>query len=64
MSSLTWKKSTYSGDASNCVEMATTTTSIHIRDSKHTKGPHLTVALCSWAPFIQALPEVGNPTAH
>lgn len=47
-----WRKSSYSGDGSNCVEIATAPTTIHIRDSKNTDGPHLTVAPTTWAPFI------------
>ncbi len=47
-----WQKSTYSGEASNCVETATTPTTIRIRDSKRTNGPHLTVASSTWTTFI------------
>lgn len=47
-----WRKSTYSGDASNCVEIAATPTTIHIRDSKNTDGPHLSVMSSAWMPFI------------
>ncbi|GGZ80682.1 DUF397 domain-containing protein [Streptomyces echinoruber] len=49
-----WKKSTYSGDSSNCVEVAATPTptTIHIRDSKTTHGPHLTVARTTWTTFL------------
>jgi hypothetical protein len=49
---LHWQKSTYSGDSSNCVEIATTPTTIHIRDSKNPDGSHLTVATSTWASFI------------
>ncbi|MFF4114711.1 DUF397 domain-containing protein [Streptomyces sp. NPDC001714] len=49
---LHWRKSTYSGDGSNCVEIAPTPHAIHIRDSKHTTGPHLTVASSTWAHFV------------
>ncbi|CAM5595903.1 hypothetical protein SALBM217S_01005 [Streptomyces griseoloalbus] len=34
-----WRKSSYSGDSSNCVEAATTSTAVLIRDSKTTPGP-------------------------
>ncbi|MEU3249936.1 DUF397 domain-containing protein [Streptomyces sp. NPDC006997] len=64
MSTQRWTKSTYSGDSSNCVEIGRAPAAIRIRDSKQAEGPHLTMALCSWAPFIQALPEVGEPTPH
>ncbi|MEV7543777.1 DUF397 domain-containing protein [Streptomyces sp. NPDC089915] len=47
---LKWFKSSYSsseGDA--CVEVATTPTTIHIRDSKVEDGPVLDLAPASWA---------------
>ncbi len=34
MPNLHWQKSTYSPDGSNCLEIAPTPTTIHIRDSK------------------------------
>ncbi|WP_217208730.1 DUF397 domain-containing protein [Streptomyces sp. AC550_RSS872] len=52
MSKLTWQKSTYSAEAANCVEIATTPTTIHIRDSKNTTGPHLTLRLTAWTDFL------------
>lgn len=53
MPDLQWKKSTYSPDASNCVETATTPTTTRIRDSKNTDGlPHLTVAPATWTTFL------------
>ncbi|WP_330290602.1 DUF397 domain-containing protein [Streptomyces sp. NBC_00576] len=47
-----WRKSSYSGDGSNCIEIATDPTTIHIRDSKRTDDPHLTVAPSTWTTFI------------
>ncbi|MFI7414670.1 DUF397 domain-containing protein [Streptomyces sp. NPDC049627] len=58
MSELHWKKSTYSPDASNCVEIATTPTTIHIRDSKNLAGPHLILQSTTWADFLS---HVVNP---
>ncbi|WP_225831627.1 DUF397 domain-containing protein [Streptomyces sp. NK08204] len=52
MHTLHWQKSTYSGDSSNCVEMAPTATAIHIRDSKNTTRPHVTVTPSAWAEFL------------
>jgi hypothetical protein len=52
MQTLHWQKSTYSGDGSNCVEIATTPTTIHIRDSKNPTGPHLTLRLTTWSDFL------------
>ena len=52
MQTLYWQRSTYSGDGSNCVEIATTPTTIHIRDSKNPTGPHLTVQPTTWMDFL------------
>lgn len=52
MPELIWQKSSYSGDASNCVEVAALPSTIRIRDSKHTTGPHLTVTPSAWADFV------------
>ncbi|MGF0174887.1 DUF397 domain-containing protein [Streptomyces sp. Marseille-Q5077] len=52
MSELRWRKSSYSPDASNCVEIATTPTTIHIRDSKNPTGPHLTLRPTAWGGFL------------
>ncbi|MFI0257591.1 DUF397 domain-containing protein [Streptomyces sp. NPDC017056] len=50
---LTWTKSSYSGSSGdNCVEVAASPTTIHIRDSKHPHGPALSVASDSWAAFV------------
>ncbi|MEU9174140.1 DUF397 domain-containing protein [Streptomyces sp. NPDC048420] len=52
MQTLHWQKSTYSGDSSNCVEIAATLTAIHVRDSKITEGPHLAFPATVWIHFI------------
>ncbi|RKT05269.1 uncharacterized protein DUF397 [Streptomyces sp. 3211.6] len=50
MSNLKWIKSSYSGgDGDACVEVATTPTTIHVRDSKVEDGPVLDLAPASWA---------------
>ncbi|WBO65967.1 DUF397 domain-containing protein [Streptomyces camelliae] len=53
MPELHWKKSSCSPDASNCVEVAPTATTIHIRDSKTPTTPHLTVTPSTWADFLR-----------
>ncbi|WP_181796255.1 DUF397 domain-containing protein [Streptomyces sp. WELS2] len=63
MHTLHWRKSTYSGDSSNCVETATTPTAIHIRDSKAPLRPHLTVAPSAWAAFLALAAHAGSPVA-
>ncbi|WP_330296956.1 DUF397 domain-containing protein [Streptomyces sp. NBC_00503] len=50
---LSWHKSTYSSsEGDNCVEVANCADSVHIRDSKVTAGPELSVAPESWAAFV------------
>lgn len=53
-STLTWFKSSYS-DTSNpndCVEVATTPHTVHVRDSKNVPGPQLTVTPNAWTDFL------------
>ncbi|MFJ9826801.1 DUF397 domain-containing protein [Streptomyces sp. NPDC101160] len=51
---LVWFKSSYSSssEGDSCVEIATTPTAIHIRDSKNLPGPHLAVTPAAWAGFV------------
>ena len=49
---LTWRKSTYSPDGSNCVEIAITPSAIHIRDSKNIGGFQLAITSSTWTEFI------------
>ncbi|GGN83697.1 DUF397 domain-containing protein [Streptomyces albiflavescens] len=53
-SGLKWFKSSYSdsSDINDCVEIATTPATIHLRDSKSPQGPHLTFAPAAWANFV------------
>ncbi|WP_181802534.1 DUF397 domain-containing protein [Streptomyces shenzhenensis] len=54
-SELMWFKSSYS-DSSNpndCVEIATTPTTVHVRDSKHAEAsPRLALSPQAWADFV------------
>ncbi|MGN5379266.1 DUF397 domain-containing protein [Streptomyces lasalocidi] len=52
MPELAWQKSKYSAEAANCVEIATTLSAIHIRDSKNSTGPQLTVTPSTWTDFL------------
>ncbi|MGO4750314.1 DUF397 domain-containing protein, partial [Streptomyces sp. 2MCAF27] len=50
-----WFKSSYSGaQGGECVEVATRpdTDTVHIRDSKNTTGPILTVTPDAWTQFV------------
>lgn len=50
---LVWFKSSYStGNGGECVEVAAAAARVHIRDSKQTSGPVLTVAPAAWAGFV------------
>ena len=53
---LDWFKSSYSsGGDGDCVELALTPTTIHIRDSKNPEGPHLTTTPAPWTDFLTHL---------
>jgi len=46
---LEWSKSSYStNDGPSCVEVATTTGTVHVRDSKDTDGPQLAFTADAW----------------
>ncbi|MFK0279722.1 DUF397 domain-containing protein [Streptomyces sp. NPDC090499] len=50
---LSWHKSSYSSSAfGDCVEVAPCPTTIHIRDSKNRRGPHLALSPAAWADFL------------
>jgi predicted secreted Zn-dependent protease len=56
LSRAAWRKSTYSGQDGNCVEIATNIAGlIAIRDSKNPAGPALNFAHSDWAAFIQGI---------
>ncbi|MET9774219.1 DUF397 domain-containing protein [Streptomyces sp. NPDC006367] len=51
---LHWFKSSYS-DSSNgndCLEVAPTPTTVHVRDSKNASGPRLALTPEAWADFV------------
>ncbi|MFJ1733932.1 DUF397 domain-containing protein [Streptomyces sp. NPDC088254] len=50
---LNWIKSSYSSnDGPECVEVAFTPSTIHIRDSKIATGPQLIFGPTQWAAFL------------
>ncbi|MFF4083299.1 DUF397 domain-containing protein [Streptomyces sp. NPDC001777] len=50
-----WHKSSYSGSqGGDCVEVAAHPAAVHIRDSKVTDGPVLTVPPAAWTAFLNA----------
>jgi hypothetical protein len=53
-SELEWFKSSYS-DSSNsneCVEVATASGTVHVRDTKNVHGPQLGISTASWGTFV------------
>ncbi|MFE5599348.1 DUF397 domain-containing protein [Streptomyces coelicoflavus] len=54
MPELRWFKSSYS-DSSNgndCIEVAPTPATVHVRDSKNASGPRLALTPEAWADFV------------
>ncbi|MEV7737377.1 DUF397 domain-containing protein [Streptomyces sp. NPDC088921] len=50
---LNWFKSSYSsGEGGQCLEVAVTPHTIHLRDSKNPPGPHLTLSPTAWSDFL------------
>ncbi|GGX82888.1 DUF397 domain-containing protein [Streptomyces anandii] len=51
---LDWFKSSYSSgsEGDSCVEMATSPTTVHVRDSKHLNGPRLALEPEAWGAFL------------
>jgi hypothetical protein len=50
----TWRKSSRSSNASNCVEVALSHAAA-VRDSKNTAGPVLTFPIGAWSAFVGVL---------
>lgn len=53
---LHWRKSSYSaGDGGECVEVAYSAASVHVRDSKDRDGARLTVGRNQWTEFVRTV---------
>ena len=50
-----WRKSSYSGNSGDCVEVTAANRIIAVRDSKDPHGPHLHLTPGGWQAFISAL---------
>ena len=50
-----WRKSSYSGNTGNCVEVAITNEAVHVRDSKDPHGPVLSFSPAEWHEFIRGV---------
>lgn len=50
---LEWIKSSHStNDGPDCVEVAATPGTVHVRDSKNTDGPRITFTPDTWTAFV------------
>lgn len=54
MTRAVWRKSTYTGNTGNCVEVADLDSSVGVRDSKNPTGPALVFDREAFAAFIGA----------
>lgn len=52
-SSIEWRKSRFSADTGNCVEIGTMSVSVLVRDSKDAAGPVLAMSRTQWAQFLR-----------
>lgn len=51
---LEWHKSSYSGSqGDDCVEVATCASVVHVRDSKDTSQPEVSVSPAAWSAFTE-----------
>jgi hypothetical protein len=51
-----WRKSSYSSQSGNCVEVATNLSgAVAIRDSKDPEGPGLFIPAAEWRAFLRGL---------
>lgn len=51
---LAWFKSSHSGaEGGDCIEVAAEPGTVHVRDSKDTAGPSLTLSPEGWSAFVQ-----------
>ena len=52
---LVWRKSSRSGAAGHCVEVAETPAVVYVRDSKDAAGPKLSFGAAEWTAFIDGV---------
>ncbi|WP_166028183.1 DUF397 domain-containing protein [Streptomyces chilikensis] len=60
-SGLVWFKSSYSGtEGGDCVEVATSPSLVHVRDSKAEAGPMVSVSHDAWAGLVALAASEGR----
>jgi hypothetical protein len=61
---LQWRKSSWSANDVNCVEVAFAGDDVHTRDSKNPAGHGLVFGQSAWSGFVQGLRDgrFGNPS--
>ena len=52
-----WRKSSYSGNSGNCVEVADLGQAVAVRDSKEPEGEVLVVTYAEWDAFTRTLKD-------
>jgi len=58
---LNWYKSSYSSaQGDDCVEVATLPEQVHVRDSKDTTIPSLSISSAAWSAFVAHAPRQGR----
>jgi hypothetical protein len=48
-----WRKSSYSGNQTDCIEVASAASRTQVRDTKDRSGGHLAVASTAWRSFTE-----------
>ncbi len=57
-----WHKASYSDfEGGECIEIATSPSSVLVRDSKDKAGPRLSFSPSAWADFVAFAPEAQAP---
>jgi hypothetical protein len=51
----TWRKSSYSGSQTNCVEVGSVTGAVRVRDTRDQQGPALAVSAAAWRRFMAGI---------
>jgi hypothetical protein len=55
-----WRKSSYSGNTGNCVEVASLGNATAVRDSKNQDSPKLLIGNDQWLKFIEFVKGAGS----